>query len=67
MRTRLCTEKPDDITFSLTVTATAKEFEQLRDQIADIGKHPTTEFRYALNDVLTQARKIYWARENDDR
>jgi hypothetical protein len=63
MRTRLCTDKPDDITFSLTVTATAKEFEALRDQLADINKHPASEFRYALNDVLAQARKIYWARD----
>lgn len=63
MRTRLCTEKPDEITFSLTIVATAKEFEQLRDQIADINRHPTSELGYALNDVLAQARKIYWARD----
>jgi hypothetical protein len=63
MRTRLCTDKPDEITFSLTVVATAKEFEQLRDQLANITAHPTSEFRYALNDVLAQARKIYWARD----
>lgn len=65
MRTRLRTEKPDEITFDLTITATAKEFEQLRDQIDGITAHPTSEFRYRLNDVLAQARKIYWARDND--
>lgn len=64
MRTHLCTDKPEEITFRLTLVATAKEFEALRDQLDDITKNPTNELKYALNDVLSQARKIYWAKEN---
>lgn len=65
MRTRLCTDSPDQIVFRLTITATAKEFEAMRDQIDSINAHPCTELKYALTDVLSQARKIYWAKEGE--
>lgn len=65
MRTRICTEKPETIVFRLTLEATANEFEQLRDQLENITAHPASELKYALTDVLAQARKIFWAREPD--
>lgn len=65
MRTRICTDKPETITFRLTIEATAREFEQLRDQMEGLTAHPASELKYALTDVLAQARKIFWAREPD--
>lgn len=66
MRTVFCTEKPDEITFRLTLVATAKEFELLRDQLEDIKAHPCSELKYGLSDVLGQARKMFWARPTDN-
>lgn len=63
MRVILCTDKPDEITFRLTIVATVKEFELLRDQLSDIKAHPASELRYGLNDVLAQARKTFWGKE----
>lgn len=63
MRTRICTDKPETIVFRLTIEATAREFEQLRDQLENQTAHPASEFKHALNDVLAQARKIFWAKE----
>lgn len=65
MRCILCTDKPDEITFRLTIVATVKEFESLRDQLERITAHPASELRYGLTDVLSQARKIYWGKESD--
>jgi hypothetical protein len=64
MRCILCTDKPNEITFRLTMVATAKEFEQLRDQLDQTSGHPASELKYALNDVLSQARKVFWGKEN---
>lgn len=65
MRTRICTDKPETITFRLTLEATAAEFERLRDQLDGITAHPASELKYALTDVLAQSRKIFWAKEPD--
>lgn len=64
MRTYLSTDKPNEITFRLTLVATAGEFEKMRDQLDGIAGHPCSELKYALNDTLSQARKIYWAKES---
>ncbi len=64
MRAFLSTDKPDEITFRLTLVASAKEFEQMRDLLDRITAHPVSELKYALTDVLAQARKIYWAKES---
>ncbi len=63
MRCIICTEEPDKIAFRLTIVATAKEFEQLRDQLDGITAHPCSAFKYSLNDVLSQARKLFWSRD----
>ena len=65
MRCILCTDKPEEITFRLTIVATAKEFEQLRDQLTDISAHPASQLKYGLTEVITQARKIFWPRDTD--
>lgn len=66
MRCILCTDKPDEITFRLTIVATVKELELLRDQIEQIKSHPTSALRTGLYDVLSQARKMFWGKEPTD-
>lgn len=65
MDARLKVEKPDDIVFELSVKMTAKEWEKLRDNIS-LTMHAhyysgTAEFVSHINDLLSQARKIYWS------
>ena len=58
MKARLKCEKPEDIEYTVVLTATAKEFEELRDQLIDTW--PSSDLVRTLNDLLGQARKIYW-------
>lgn len=65
MQCRLKCEKPEDIVYTVTVTATAKEWEQLRDQLDKLGPAlgwPARTIRDEIDDLLAQARKIYWPR-----
>lgn len=66
MRYRLKCENPGDIEYTLIVTATAKEWEEFRDQLANV--YPSWKFSSAITDLLAQARKIYWPSEgvNED-
>jgi hypothetical protein len=61
MQARLKCEKPDEIEFTLTVTMPAKEWEKLREQFGDrTWQYPASDLCRAINDMLTQARKVYW-------
>lgn len=65
MDCRLKCEKPEDIVYTMSVTATAKEWEKLRDQLDKIGATipwPVSTLRSQIDDLLGQARKIYWPR-----
>ena len=60
VRCLLKCEKPDEIEYTLMITMSAKEWNQLRDQMS--GNHwrfPTHVLVDAINDLLEQARKIY--------
>lgn len=69
MKMRLKCEEPDKIVFTVTTTATAKEWEQFRDCLDEsvmrslLPRDLVYAFRNQVNDVLAQARKIYWAAE----
>lgn len=65
MRTRLLAENPEAITFTLKVEATAKEFEALRDALHK-APHITEVYvlRQQLDDLLAQARKIFWSKDS---
>lgn len=66
MSTRLKCEKPDEIEFTLTTTMPAKDWERLREQFGDrTWQYPASDFCRAINDLLAQARKIYWPNEPD--
>lgn len=56
-------ENPGQIEGTVKLTMTLKEWEMVRDQMeeAKIGnKWPTCEIRDALNDMFSQARKIFY-------
>jgi hypothetical protein len=61
MKARLKCEKPEEIEYTVTITMSAKEWERLRGQLETAW--PASELSYAIDDLLAQARKIYWARE----
>ena len=64
MQTRLKVEKPDDVEFTMTITMKATEWENLRDTLAT--KWPASELSYRISDLLSQARKIFWAEARPD-
>jgi hypothetical protein len=59
-------DKPDDITFRVTIVGTVKEVERLRDQVGNSGEYEATLFRAALTDVLLQSRKTFWSKDNSE-
>lgn len=64
MQCRLRCEKPEDIVYTMTVTATAKEWEMLRDQLRETKfGYPGATLTNQIDDLLGQARKIYWPAE----
>jgi hypothetical protein len=56
-------EKPDDVRVSLTVTMTAKEWEELRGQLS--AKWPSSELTYQITNLLAQTRKVLWVQRED--
>ena len=63
MECRLKCEKPEDIIYSMTITAKAKEWEELREMIED--KWPGFIIKNQITDLLSQARKIYWTENKE--
>jgi hypothetical protein len=64
MQYRLKVEKPGDVEYTFTATMKASEWEKLRDQLSapNLG-WPASEMRRAIDDLLAQARKVYWPNE----
>lgn len=60
MQCRLKCEKPDEIEYTVTITMKAKDWERLREQLT--REWPSSDLGYHINDLLAQARKIYWAK-----
>jgi hypothetical protein len=68
MDIRLKCEKPEEIEFTITATMKASEWMQIRDQLAErLHEWPTIKLVQAINDLLAQARKIYWPSEEGKR
>ena len=61
MKCRFSCEKPDEITFTMTITMSAKEWCDLRDQLQQ--KWPSSSLSSSISDLLAQARKIYWPKD----
>ena len=65
MECRLKCEKPGDIVYTLTVTMKASDWERMRDQLDKLSPRPwpVSTLASQIDDLLGQARKIYWPRE----
>lgn len=63
---RLKCEKPEKISYTITATMTAEEWETVRERLkASAPEHydgyePTGKFISMIDDLLAQARKVYW-------
>ena len=62
MKTRLKCENPESIVYTMTITMTAKEWEDLREQLQQ--KWPSSRLSSSITDLLAQARKIYWSEDD---
>jgi hypothetical protein len=67
MKMRLKCEEPKQVVYTITCTATAAEWENFRECLYDftmkslIGHRDMVyAFRNQIDDLLAQARKIYW-------
>ena len=54
MKACFTANKPDEIEYSLTITATAREFLALRDQLANA--HPSWVFASMITDLLRHSQ-----------
>lgn len=72
MRMRLLAENPGDIEFTLKVTMTADQWEELRDSLqkaADRGQsnYPASQLTHAITSILCDARKTFWSDSDDGK
>ena len=63
MRARFLIESPDEIEATMKITMTVKEWTELRDQLAE--KWPSSRLSRAITNVLSEARKVYYAPDTD--
>ena len=54
-------ENPQEIEATLKLTMSIKEWEDLRDQLEN--KWPSSRLSDYITDVITQARKVYYAEQ----
>jgi len=59
---RLKCEKPGDILYTMTITMSAEHWEKLRDQLSGnpSWQWPASDITRKVDDLLGQARKVYW-------
>jgi hypothetical protein len=58
MKGRFLAEDPDKIEFTLKITATAKEWTDLRDQLDN--KWPSFRLSTMITDLLSKARAVFY-------
>lgn len=63
MRARFLIESPDQVEATMKITMTVKEWTELRDQLASVW--PSSRLAQAINKVLSEARKSYYADDLD--
>jgi hypothetical protein len=65
MNFRLKCENPGEIEYTITATMTADQWERVREALdkAQIYYGPTGELIKNINNLLAQARKIYWTED----
>ena len=63
MKARFMIESPDNIQATMKITMTVEEWTELRDQLAQ--KWPSSRLSNAITSVLVEARKVYYAPDQD--
>lgn len=63
MIVRFMIEAPDEVEATMKITMTVKEWTELRDQLKN--EWPSWKLSLAINQVLTEARKVYYATDMD--
>jgi len=61
MQGRFMMEKPEEMTATVKLTATVKEWEELRDQLTN--KWPSSDLSRILTEIIGQARKVIYPTE----
>jgi len=53
---------PDDISFTLTLTMSLKDWVDIKNQLGDYG---SCKLKSPITDMVIQAQKTYWPEDND--
>lgn len=61
MKARFSIEDPNEIECSLTITMSVRQWENLRNQLS--REHPSWKLSAAINQVVTEAVRVYKADE----
>lgn len=64
MQARFMMEQPAKIQATMKLTASLEEWEALRDQLEN--KWPSSDLTYRINDLLAQARKVFYSSPKED-
>ena len=62
MKARFLIEEPEKVEFTLKLTMTAKEWEQLRDQLQE--KWPSARLSRAITSILTNVRATHYPEQD---
>ena len=63
MKARFMIESPNEMLCTMKLTMSMKEWENLRDQLD--SQWPSSRLSLAINHVLGEARKVYYAPDQD--
>lgn len=63
MKARYMIEDPDAVEATMKITMTMKEWSDLRDQLED--KWPSSRLSQAITHILSDARRVYYAPEQN--
>lgn len=63
MKARYMVERPDEIEMTAKITMTAKEWDELRDQLAN--KWPASRLSSIITEMLADARRVFYATTPD--
>jgi hypothetical protein len=63
MKARFMIEAPDEIEATVKITMSVKEWTALRDQLEN--KWPSSRLGSAITQVISEARKVYYAQDQD--
>lgn len=63
MKARFMIEKPDEVEATMKITMSVKKWTELRDRLSD--DYPAWELSAKINDLLAQARKVFYPTIDD--